>query len=74
MAESAGEHGQGHWLLQGIDPKDAEFLLQNGHEVRFEPGQLVFNEGDKTDGLYLIGRVELLDSGVQVLKVQNHLA
>jgi CRP/FNR family transcriptional regulator, cyclic AMP receptor protein len=65
MAESAGDQDQGHWLLQGADPADVDFLLGSGNEVRFEPGQVVFNEGDETDGLYLItgGTVRLTATG-----------
>jgi CRP/FNR family transcriptional regulator, cyclic AMP receptor protein len=65
MVELASDQDQQHWLLQGIDADNVEFLLSNGHAVRFEPGQLVFNEGDETDGLYLItaGTVRLTATG-----------
>jgi CRP-like cAMP-binding protein len=54
MAESAGEQDQRHWLLQGLATEDVEFLMRNGHEIRFEPGQIIFREGDETDGLFLV--------------------
>ena len=65
MAEPANEQDQKHWLLQGVDSKDVDFLLSNGRDVRFEPGQIVFREGDQTDGLYLItaGNVRLTATG-----------
>jgi CRP/FNR family transcriptional regulator, cyclic AMP receptor protein len=64
-ASPLSDQEQRHWLLQGVTGEDVEFLLQNGHEVRFEPGQMVFNEGDETDGLYLIsaGLVRLSATG-----------
>jgi CRP-like cAMP-binding protein len=64
MAELANPD-QRHWLLQSVDADDVEFLLRNGHQVRFEPGQVVFNEGDETDGLYLVaaGTVRLTATG-----------
>jgi CRP/FNR family transcriptional regulator, cyclic AMP receptor protein len=65
MVEAASEQDEKHWLLQGIDAEDVDFLLRNGHEVRFEPGQVVFNEGDETNGLYLVtaGTVRLTATG-----------
>jgi CRP/FNR family transcriptional regulator, cyclic AMP receptor protein len=65
MVESVSDQDQQHWLLHGLDAEDVELLLRNGRAVRFEPGQAVFNEGDETDGLYLIsaGTVRLTATG-----------
>jgi CRP-like cAMP-binding protein len=54
-----------HWLLKGVPPEDVEDLLQHGHEVCFEPGEVVFHEGEEADGLYLItrGAVRLTATG-----------
>ena len=43
-----------HWLLTGIPSEDVDALLQDGREVRFLPGEIIFHEGEPADGLYLI--------------------
>jgi CRP-like cAMP-binding protein len=45
---------QEHWLFAGIDPEELKPLLESAQEVRFLPGDLVFREEDKPDGLYLV--------------------
>jgi CRP/FNR family cyclic AMP-dependent transcriptional regulator len=59
MAEE-GAHARNHWLLKGISNEDADLLVQSGREVFFEPGEVVFHEGDAADGLYLITRGKVL--------------
>jgi len=54
-----------HWLLTGMDPECLDLLLAAGRDVRFEPGEVIFREGDVADGLYLImgGSVRLSATG-----------
>jgi len=66
----------GHWLLTGMGPSHAERLLGAGREVRFEPGETIFSEGDAADGLYLLtaGAVRLWttgESGETILSVAH---
>jgi CRP-like cAMP-binding protein len=43
-----------HWLLAGVPTQQLQPLLTNAHEVRFLRGEVIFEEGDRPDGLYLI--------------------
>jgi CRP-like cAMP-binding protein len=54
-----------HWLLVGVLRDEVEGLLATGREVRFLPGEVLFHEGAKADGLYLIlaGSVRVFASG-----------
>ena len=65
-----------HWLLAGMAASQAERLLSTGREVRFEPGEIIFREGDAADGLYLLaaGAVRLWtagESGQTILSVAH---
>src|SRR5438309_10602178 len=44
----------GHWLLVGVRTENLRPLLTSAHEVRFLPGEVIFEEGDPADGLYLV--------------------
>src|SRR6266545_49792 len=44
----------GHWLLVGVRTENLRPLLSSAHEVRFLPGEMIFEEGDPADGLYLV--------------------
>jgi CRP-like cAMP-binding protein len=48
-------------LLDGIDPKDFQALLDVGHEVSFAPDQSIFEDGDRADAMYIV-----LDGEAQV--------
>ena len=65
VESEARVRASGHWLLAGMPPAHAERLLSAGREVRFEPGEIIFREGDEADGLYLLtaGAVRLWASG-----------
>ena len=76
MESEAGNRASEHWLLAGMVPSRAERLLNAGREVRFEPGETIFREGDAADGLYLLaaGAVRLWttgESGQTILSVAH---
>src|SRR6266545_1330044 len=43
-----------HWLLRGLPAEQLDPLLNVGHESRYVPGDVIFREGEPSDGLYLI--------------------
>jgi CRP-like cAMP-binding protein len=43
-----------HWLISGIPEHIIRPLLEAGEEVRYVPGDVIFREGEPSDGLYLI--------------------
>jgi CRP-like cAMP-binding protein len=43
-----------HWLLAGVPMPQLRPLLANAHQVRFLRGEVIFEEGDPPNGLYLI--------------------
>ena len=43
-----------HWLLRGVPPQQIGPLIASAQQVRFLPDELIFEEGDTADGLYLI--------------------
>lgn len=43
-----------HWLLKTLPQDDVDLLLNSGHEARYTPGEVIFREGDASDGVYLI--------------------
>lgn len=43
----------GH-LLDEVDRDDIEALLERGHNVFLEPGDLIFDAGDKADSMYVV--------------------
>jgi CRP/FNR family transcriptional regulator len=43
-----------HWLLAGAGQDELRPLLTSAQEVRFLPGEMIFEEGDTADGLYLV--------------------
>jgi CRP/FNR family transcriptional regulator len=43
-----------HWLLAGVAQGELQPLLSSAHGVRFLPGEMIFEEGDIADGLYLV--------------------
>src|SRR5581483_10137262 len=43
-----------HWLLSGVPKDQLAPILANAQAVRFLPGEVVFEEGDPADGVYLI--------------------
>ena len=43
-----------HWLLAGVPIQQLQPLLANAQEVRFLRGEVIFEEGDQPDGLYLV--------------------
>jgi CRP-like cAMP-binding protein len=43
-----------HRLFAGVELQHLQPLLEETQEARFVPGDLVFHEGDKPDGLYVI--------------------
>jgi CRP-like cAMP-binding protein len=53
-----------HWLLEGLEPAQRSALLALGHDIGYSAGEVIFREGDPSDGLYLItvGTVRLATS------------
>jgi len=49
-------------VLAGLADEQLEWLAANGEELRFEPGQMVFREGDPSDAMFVIleGALDLL--------------
>jgi len=43
-----------HWLLGGLELEETASLSNSGWELRFEPGEMIFREGDAADGVYLL--------------------
>ena len=41
-------------LFRGLSEKEAQPLLAIAHELSLKPGETVFKEGDRGDGLYLV--------------------
>ena len=41
-------------VLDGVDPDDTEALLEKGHNVFLEPGESIFDAGDKADAMYVV--------------------
>src|SRR5438093_2302726 len=61
-----------HWLLAGVPTTDLGLLIGSAQQVRFLPDELIFDEGDTADGLYLItaGSVKVTardDRGIVVI-------
>jgi CRP-like cAMP-binding protein len=50
-----------HPLLEGLEPKDLQLITGCASNVRFEPGEFIFHEGEEAKAFYLIrhGRVAL---------------
>lgn len=61
VVDSASQHS----LLSGLPEEHVEPLLSAGHEVRYTPGDIIFREGDESDGLYLIlaGTIQISATG-----------
>jgi len=55
------EAARGHASLRGFQPQDVQRLATIGTEMRFEPDQMIFPQGEKSKNFYLIvsGRVAL---------------
>jgi CRP-like cAMP-binding protein len=65
---------RGHEALRGFQPQDVQRLATLGTEVRFEPDQLIFEQGARSRNFYLIvvGRVALESiSGEQIVSVMT---
>src|SRR2546430_266085 len=45
---------QHHWLLEGVPLDALQPLLAAGGESRYLPGDVIFREGDASEGLYLV--------------------
>lgn len=45
---------QHHWLFAGISEDILRPVLAVGRAERFLPGDVIFDEGDESDGLYLV--------------------
>ena len=43
-----------HWLLSGVPPAVSQSVVAAGHEERFLGGDIIFREGEQSDGLYLV--------------------
>src|SRR6266540_4116271 len=54
-----------HWLLTGIPADEVLPMLRLGRELRALPGEVIFHEGDRSDGLYLViaGSVRVSTAG-----------
>lgn len=54
-----------HWLLAGTPAEESQALLAAGHETRYLPGEVIFREGEPSDGLYLVtaGSVRVTATG-----------
>ena len=54
-----------HWLLAGTPPDQLQPVVQAGHETRYLPGEVIFREGQPSDGLYLVtaGSVRVTATG-----------
>jgi CRP-like cAMP-binding protein len=53
----AGENqiqARDHWLLTGIPADVIAPLLAAGQDSRYVPGDVIFREGEPSDGLYLV--------------------
>src|SRR5438132_5646412 len=44
----------GHWLLVGVRTENLRPTLTSAHGVHFLPGEVIFEEGDTADGIYLL--------------------
>ena len=45
---------ESHWLLTGIDRELLIPVLETGQGDRYLPGEVIFREGDPSEGLFLI--------------------
>ncbi len=54
MAGETQINARDHWLLTGIPEEVVEPALRAGREARYVPGDIIFREGDPSDGLYLV--------------------
>jgi CRP-like cAMP-binding protein len=54
MASDTQIEARDHWLLAGIEENIVSPLLDAGEIVRYVPGDVIFREGEPSDGLYLI--------------------
>jgi CRP-like cAMP-binding protein len=54
MASDNQIDARDHWLLTGIPDDVVGPLLQAGEEVRYVPGDVIFREGEPSEGLYLV--------------------
>jgi CRP-like cAMP-binding protein len=54
MAGDTQIDARDHWLLAGIPEDLTRPLLEAGEKVRYVPGDIIFREGEPSDGLYLI--------------------
>jgi CRP-like cAMP-binding protein len=54
-----------HWLLEGVPISDLQPLLGAAREMRLLADDVLFREGDETDGLYLItaGTIRISTTG-----------
>jgi CRP-like cAMP-binding protein len=65
---------RGHEALHGFQPQDVQRLATRGNEMRFEPDQLIFQQGERSTNFYLIvsGRIALESiGGEQVIPVMT---
>jgi len=72
--EKLVEAMRGHEALRGFQPQDVQRLATLGAEMRFEPDELVFQQGERSKNFYLIvsGRVALESiTGDQVIPVMT---
>jgi CRP-like cAMP-binding protein len=54
MAGDTQIDARDHWLLASIPDDVVGPLMDAGEEVRYVPGDVIFREGEPSDGLYLI--------------------
>jgi CRP-like cAMP-binding protein len=43
-----------HWLLSGVPPELVDAVVGAGREERYLSGDIIFRQGDKASGLYLV--------------------
>lgn len=54
MSEIGGVAASSGSAIAGIDGRDIEDMRRIGHEVSFEPGEVIFEWGDGADGMFLV--------------------
>ncbi len=68
-------HGECSWLFSGLGPEGLEKLRKMSRTLRYERGQVIFEEGEPAFGLYIVcqGKVKLakhsLKGKKQILKL-----
>lgn len=54
MTEIGGTAPPSSALFAGVDDREIDEMLRIGHEVSFGPGEVIFEGGDRADGMFVV--------------------